>query len=189
MEIVVRPAAVLDAARITEVHVRAWQLAYRGILSERYLDDLSLQTKERRRRWEGIITAPERPGTVTLVAEVDGEVAGWASHGSNRDSDVTTPQTGEIYGIYIHPDYWRIGAGSELMAAAVDQMAASGLVEATLWVLEDNKRARSFYARHGWRPDGSSDYFERDGLRAVEVRYRRPLAGSRARLAADLPAP
>jgi hypothetical protein len=40
-----------------------------------------------------------------------------------------------------------------------------------LWVLDDNPRARRFYEREGWHPDGSaeSDYL---GLTVPLVRYR-----------------
>lgn len=175
MATVVRPAVVADAAGITEVHVRAWQVAYRGIFPDSFLDDFDSQMDERRRRWETIIVAPDHAGTVTLVTDDGvGRITGWASHGPSRDSDVTLP-TGEIYGIYVHPGHWRAGDGTELMTACVEQMAAARLPEATLWVLEDNKAARRFYERRGWRPDGATDWFERGAARAVEVRYRRPL--------------
>lgn len=40
------------------------------------------------------------------------------------------------------------------MDAAVATLAARGLTELRLWVLRDNVRARRFYERYGWRPDG-----------------------------------
>ena len=44
---------------------------------------------------------------------------------------------------------------------------------ALLWVLEDNPRARRFYERAGWAPDGVRKAEERFGVRAAEVRYRK----------------
>jgi len=38
-------------------------------------------------------------------------------------------------------------------------------------VLEDNPRARRFYERAGWAPDGARKAEERFGVRAPEVRY------------------
>ena len=52
--------------------------------------------------------------------------------------------------------------------------------EATLWVLEDNPRARSFYERGGWAPDGARKAEERWGVRAPELRYRKELSSSRS---------
>jgi hypothetical protein len=41
----------------------------------------------------------------------------------------------------------------------------------TLWALETDERARSFYERLGWQPDGARRF---DGV--ADVRYRRLLA-------------
>ena len=45
--------------------------------------------------------------------------------------------------------------------------------ESTLWVLEDNPRAREFYERAGWAVDGARKAEARWGVRAPEVRYRK----------------
>jgi GNAT superfamily N-acetyltransferase len=185
MALSVRQATVKDARGITRVHIAAWQVAYRGIFPDRYLEDLSLDFDDRLRRWEVIIASPDVPGTVTLVAERDGEVLGWLGYGPNRDDPPATcsaggpDPVGEIYGIYVHPDHWRTGTGTALMEEAVARMAAAGFGEATLWVLEENPTARRFYERQGWRPDGAIDVFERGGANPTEVRYRLPLASPR----------
>jgi RimJ/RimL family protein N-acetyltransferase len=44
--------------------------------------------------------------------------------------------------------------------------------DATLWVLEDNPRARRFYEREGWSPDGEAKSDAFLGVRVNEVRYR-----------------
>ena len=41
------------------------------------------------------------------------------------------------------------GIGRLLHAAAIEHLRGAGYVEATLWVLEDNARARSWYERLG----------------------------------------
>jgi len=124
------------------------------------------------------------PGTVTLVAELDDVVVGWLGYGPSRDDPPADPSpgaagpVGEIYGIYVHPDHWRAGAGTALMAEGEAGLAAAGFGEAMLWVLENNSGARRFYERLGWRHDGSTDVFERGGGRAFELRYRLPLGGT-----------
>jgi ribosomal protein S18 acetylase RimI-like enzyme len=99
------------------------------------------------------------------------------SGGPSRDDDGSV-STGEVWAIYIHPDYWRGGVGSALMTAALQRLADDGYSEAVLWVFEANGRARGFYERFGWRPDGASAIFERGGGQAVEIRYRRPISPS-----------
>ncbi len=70
---------------------------------------------------------------------------------------------------------WGQGHGRELMTAALDGLTMVGYGEATLWVLDSNKRARRFYEAAGSRADGSVKEYEGLGFTLPEVRYRRLL--------------
>ena len=89
------------------------------------------------------IAVPADPRVRNLVAERDGTVVGWASSAEPGDADATS-LTGELWGIYVHPDHWRTGAGGALMQAALDHLAAEGYTEATLWVFEENAAGEGF---------------------------------------------
>jgi GNAT superfamily N-acetyltransferase len=95
------------------------------------------------------------------VAERDHEIVGMASAGG-----------GELRNLYVAPTAWGSGAASELMRAALDWLAESGVHEAVLWVGEGNARARRFYEREGWTADGET---RESPLGPPEVRYRRAL--------------
>jgi hypothetical protein len=56
------------------------------------------------------------------------------------------------------------------MASALE--ALRGYPSATLWVLEDNLRARRFYEREGWILDGGRRDEAFLGVTVPEVRYR-----------------
>jgi RimJ/RimL family protein N-acetyltransferase len=64
-----------------------------------------------------------------------------------------------------------------LMDAAVEHARAAGQGLLTLWVRQDNARARRFYEKYGLRADGA----ERSGPHAIlpieihEIRYRMSL--------------
>jgi hypothetical protein len=58
------------------------------------------------------------------------------------------------------------------------RLAARGCREATLWVLDTNTRARTFYERKGWAADGATQVDEVWGATVTEVRYRGPLPGA-----------
>ena len=103
-----------------------------------------------------------------LVAEDGGSVVGFASCGESRDA----AGEGELYAIYALPEAWGSGVGRALMAAALEALRASGFATASLWVLEDNPRARRFYEREGWTPDGGRRGEELLGVAITEVRYR-----------------
>jgi ribosomal protein S18 acetylase RimI-like enzyme len=62
-----------------------------------------------------------------------------------------------------------------LIAQAEEQLRTA-YAEITLWVLEDNPRARQFYERAGWSVDGGRKAEARWGVRAPEVRYRKRFA-------------
>lgn len=68
--------------------------------------------------------------------------------------DPIEPDAGHVARLYVTPDRWAQGIGTALYDAAVSHLQAVGFVEATLWVLEGNARARSWYERLGWRPTG-----------------------------------
>ena len=62
------------------------------------------------------------------------------------------------------------------MAGVLDELVAAGYDEAILWVLDRNDRARPFYERWGWRPDGATkDEPNGDAPPLLDLRYRRPL--------------
>ena len=80
----------------------------------------------------------------------------------------------EVRSLFVHPKRWRRGVGTELMEQALEELAALGFDEATLWSFDLNDRANAFYERHGFRRDGAGQ--RRDfSAGALEVRYRRAL--------------
>ena len=125
-------------------------------------------------RWRQRLKHPPA-GWTTLVAQRDSVVLGFAAVGPSRD----LPRLGELYAIYVDPDEWSGGVGRALMVDAEEQLGDL-YGEATLWVLEENARARQFYERGGWKHDGARKADERWGIAAPEVRYRKRLSSSRS---------
>jgi RimJ/RimL family protein N-acetyltransferase len=171
----VRRAEVADAAAIARVHVRSWQIAYRGLIPQDYLD--RLDPAERRERWERGLAEQQWPRSGTLVAEcTDGRdgIVGFVHIGPSRDDDAG-PTVGEVSAIYALATVWGTGVGRELMAAALAGLGEAGYAQATLWVLDANARARRCYEAAGWRPDGTVKVDASRGFPLEEVRYRRPV--------------
>jgi hypothetical protein len=61
----------------------------------------------------------------------------------------------ETTAIYLMPQAWGIGAGRQLMTAAMNVLAGAGYRQATLWVLDSNQRAQRSYQAGSWRADGT----------------------------------
>lgn len=157
-----------DAAAIATVRTASWRAAYRDLMPAGFL--ASLRPEAMADRLRARLTDPEYPFR-TLVGELDGRVAGFATIGPCRDDDM--PGAGEVLAIYVHPDHWSRGLGRALMSDALVELDALGQRPVTLWVLRDNARARAFYQRAGFIPDGSEHVYEAGGVPVPEVRYRR----------------
>ena len=142
------------------MHVRSWQAAYAHVLPAERLEELSVE--RRALQWR------DRP---PLLAESGGVIVGFVSVGASRDADAD----GELFAIYVDPDYWGSGVGRKLIAAGEERLRELGHVVAILWVLADNPRARRFYERSGWQRDGTIRPIEIFGIEVAEVRYRKVL--------------
>ncbi|KFU76831.1 L-amino acid N-acyltransferase YncA [Amycolatopsis lurida] len=158
----IRPATVEDAWPIAEVNVRSWQAAYQGLLPELYLRDLSVEG--RAARWQRTLADPANRGDILVLVE-DGSLLGFTAVDRIR---------GELRAIYLDPERWGTGLGRQLLDTAVTALRDSGHRQATLWVLDTNKRARRFYAAGGWVPDGATktDTMPGEDVPLSEVRYR-----------------
>jgi ribosomal protein S18 acetylase RimI-like enzyme len=169
----VRPAVADDAPAVGRVHVRAWQRAYRGgLLPDAELD--ALDAGERAEGWALVLGGDPPPRSVRLVAEVDGEVAGFVVVGPERGFDDAAD--GEVHVLNVDPDAWGTGVGRELLTAGERALADAGFDVAVLWVHPGNTRARRFYERRGWVVDGGTERVEEIwGVQVPEIRYRREL--------------
>jgi tRNA dimethylallyltransferase len=73
----------------------------------------------------------------------------------DRIVGVAAAKDGWLNGLYVVPEEWGNGVADRLHDEALRALAAAGAATAHLWVLEDNRRARRFYERRGWRRDGT----------------------------------
>jgi ribosomal protein S18 acetylase RimI-like enzyme len=139
----VRRAEARDAEGITEVHDAAWRNAYDGMIPAKELSRIIARRGPR--WWDRAI----RRGTAILVLEVGGAVCGYATFGPNRARNLV--QKGEIYEIYIKPEYQGIGLGTRLFLAARRELARFGFDTVVVWALADNDNACRFYRNAGGR--------------------------------------
>ncbi len=164
---IVRPAKEEDAYQIAQVQVKTWQHTYKGLIPDSYLG--SLDIKKRAEGWKEIIRN-QKQGEYSFVAETGGKIIGWCTVGVNRDKDVSK-ETGELYGIYILPQYIGKGFGSQLMDHVLQVLRKDGYKRATLWVLSSNEKTRAWYEMKGWRIEGKEKIDKRDTLKLHETRY------------------
>ncbi len=163
----IRQATIEDASRIAEIQVKTWQCAYKGQMPDSLLDNLSV--KKRTKGWEKILSNSIKD-TYAYVEELNGKIVGWCTGGVTRDKDVSE-KVGELYGIYIDPEYIGKGGGSSLMKQILATLKKDGYQKATLWVLTTNKKTREFYEKKGWRVEGQTKEEQKDDFTLHETRY------------------
>ena len=158
----VRDARASDADAFVRAYELSWDAMAGPVVGKRLADLAPLES-----RLESFRAGLEQtsPDVRVLVAERDAAIVGIAT--CVRDG-----VTCELRSLYVVPEAWGTGVGQLLMKAALDAMRERGASEATLWVVDANARARRFYEREGWTPDGET---RASPLGPQEVRYRRAL--------------
>jgi len=152
-----RRARVGDEWAVAVVHVRSWQVGYRGLIADDHLD--GLRPEDRADRYTFDADDP-----LTIVAVTD-RIRGFVT---------ISPDAGVLRALYVDPEAWGKGLGRALIAEAERRLARHHPV-ATLWVLAANTRACRFYEAAGWRPDGTERHDRFWGAELDEVGYRKAL--------------
>ena len=141
--ITIRNARDGDADSIADVHDAAWRDAYRGIIPGRELERMIARRGPR--WWHSAITR----GSRLVVLDFDETIGGYASYGRNRVPSM--PFGGEIFELYIAPEFQGLGFGRRLFEVARKDLIDHGYTSTLVWALADNERALGFYRRLGGR--------------------------------------
>ena len=121
-KVCVRNGKPADAKALSRIFKEAWQLAYRGIIPHLHLESMIRQRTPE--WWRDAL----KSGDGTLVLEMAGTVAGYATIGSARQR---SPYQGEIYELYLDPIYQGLGLGEHLFEGcrhALDMRKLNGLI-------------------------------------------------------------
>lgn len=160
-EVRVRKGAQRDAGALTVVFRESWELAYRGIIPHLHLESL---IRRRDKAWWQNAT---RGSDGLFVLDVANVTAGYVTFGRVRGR---TQYQGEIYELYLAPNYQGLGFGEHLFEAArgaLDERRLNGLV---VWALSANTAAADFYWRRGGRPVGKA-YDKIGGIKLEKTGY------------------
>jgi GNAT superfamily N-acetyltransferase len=141
-QVVIRAAQLSDAQSGAACHLACWREAYADIVDPERLAMLTSPIPERVELWRGWISG----GRPIIVAMDSGDVVGFSIAGSGTEPDIDVDF--QLYAINVRQAYWGSGIAQRLHDRSVGDRAAF------LWVLRDNPRARAFYLRNRYRPDG-----------------------------------
>jgi ribosomal protein S18 acetylase RimI-like enzyme len=133
----VRPAKAADATAVASTHDEAWRAAYQGIIPGSELEKL-----------------------------INRRGPQWWDSAIRRNRARSLHFEGEIYELYLRPEFQGLGFGRRLFSAAKRDLAQSGLKTMVVWALSDNDPATEFYRALGGRMVARSS--ERFGPKSLD---------------------
>jgi len=164
MTVTVRAATADDLDAVGAVARDAWAAAYGGFLEPQTLEAGLAQAYDE----EVLAAAVEHDDIEFLVAELDGEVVGFAS------AERTWADEVELHTLYVHPDRWCEGVGSALLDEAMSWAREQDVDRVVAAVFADNVVGRGFLEARGFE-QGMEATGEVVGQLHAEYEYERPL--------------
>ena len=164
MTLTIRKATIDDAYKIAEILANSWLVAYKDIIPPKDLH----KHGGIERRYQIIKTALANPEGEFYIVFDDNIPCGHFMFGPSRDEDL--PNFCEIVAFYAVKEFWDKGVGRAMMTFALYSIQSQKYNNVLLWVFKDNERAKKFYEKFGFIPDGT----EKAGPfsnGAAEVRY------------------
>ncbi len=137
-----RSANADDSEQVAALHADSWRRHYRGAYADSFLDgDIAT---DRREVWSKRLAT--QAGTATILAEYDGQLAGFVHVMFDHD-----PRWGSLVdNLHVYSSRRRTGMGTQLMTRAAQAVADQANGNAMyLWVLEQNTNAQHFYLATG----------------------------------------
>ena len=140
-KIIIRKAKSEDIEKIANIKVRCWQIAYRNIIADEYLDNMDIEyTIEKNKRIFEQYNI--------IVAELKNEVIGFCRYDYNNYYEEENVDC-ELIALYIKPEMKRHGIGRKLMKYAINEFKNSKKEKMILWCLKENYPSRAFYESMG----------------------------------------
>ncbi len=163
MEYEVRKALIEDAESLGNIIVESWKAAYSNIIPK---DEMAkfLDKERRKRQFERFIENEE----IILIGICDNVPCGLMF--GSKDNDEQLLECGSIYSMYFLKEYWGKGLATKLMDSFINILKDEGCKRVSLWVYEDNIRARRFYEKCGFIFDSIKKYSHFSN-KPIELRY------------------
>jgi GNAT superfamily N-acetyltransferase len=131
------------------VHMRTWEVVYKDIIPGDFIREKNATRPELYKR---VITDEN---TNTYVIRYLRKTIGIMRVAPPLDDDLGEDYY-ELHFLYLHPDYFRQGIGSQAMEFAYGIARGMGKTIMIVWALADNVNSVKFYGKCGFVADGSS---------------------------------
>jgi L-amino acid N-acyltransferase YncA len=151
------------------VHSTSWRATYPGIVPQSYLG--AMEPEKSVERWQNVVAGQQTPGARMLVAGENGKIVGFQVYGPAREP--AFGYVGELYAAYFLPEAMGKGLGTAMISQVAEGLAAQGLNDMIVWMMEANERGCRFYEKlpGGRVVPNSRQSFEIDGATIFEIAY------------------
>jgi GNAT superfamily N-acetyltransferase len=143
----VREARLVDAKALARVEVESWRDTYPTLLPKSYLSK-TLGMGRTRASWRRRLMEGGETTIVIVPRRAPERVLGYATYGTARSPGL--PFKGEVYALYLLPEFIGQGLGKRLLAAVARRLINAGVSSLCVEVLERNPN-RFFYHAMGGR--------------------------------------
>lgn len=137
-----REATPVDAVAVQRVARAAWHAAHAPIIGADAVEEILAEWYDRADLEAGI----RRDHSTMFLAIENGDVIGFADGGPSEEG----PADAVVARIYVHPEQWGNGIGTELLHRLFDTLRARGCDSVWLAVMAENDVGRAFYEKHGF---------------------------------------
>lgn len=162
-EIKIRKATLNDIKAISTIKVKGWQSAYKNIISDEYLDNMSIKKVIEK-------NTKDFDKYLFIVAEINSKVVGFCCYDFGNIEELDNNADCELRGIYIKPNMKRNGIGRKLINYIKKEFFKVNKEKMILWCLKENYQSREFYKSMGG-VEGKCKKSEFDGKEYEIISY------------------
>lgn len=105
MDLIMRNADINDCKALGIIHSESWKVAHKGIVPDFILDNMTAEKSEK--KFQSTSTEDLNKNVIAIV---EGKAIGFMCLDKCRAEDLDDSY-GEIWGVYLLPDFWRRGIG------------------------------------------------------------------------------
>lgn len=158
----IRLAVSDDAPKCADIHMKSWIFAYSHCVP---MEIIERKNACRPAVWKSLLASGK---DIHFVVTFHDEIIGFFAINPANDKDL--PDTVyELSALYLDPEYIGKGFGKQTMDWIKNEISVRGYQKISVWVLDQNYRAKAFYEKNGFKSDG---VFKTSGLgETQEERY------------------
>lgn len=140
-KIEIRNIRKTDIPQVVNININAWKTAYKGIIDDDYLDNMSKEDKIKRRE-------EDYKNNGFIVATINDEIVGFCRYIDNNSLSPEIEDVDcEIIALYVDNELKKQGIGRKMLEYVKNEFKDKGKKKMVLWCLKENKEAKKFYER------------------------------------------